>query len=801
MTLTGAGGAGKTRLALQAAAELVDGSGDGVWLIELAPLAAAEHVAPAACAALGLREDPGRPALERLVEYLADRAVLLVLDNCEHLVEAAAQLADALLRSCPRVVLLATSRQALRVDGEHAYRVPSLGVPAAGDLALDSVLASDAVRLIRDRARQVDHEFELDAGNAALCGAICRQLDGMPLAIELAAARLRSMSLSDVHDRLDRRLSLLTRGSRSAMPRQQTLRATVDWSFRLLDEPERALLARLSVFAGGFDLAAAEEVGAGAAGDVLDQLDSLVDKSLVQAERRDGAIRYRLLETVRQYAAEQLAASGAAQAAQRAHAEHYLALAERADPPVMRDEHLAWLDRLDDEHENLRAALELLLGDPSDAGPALRLASALLWWWHIRGQAVSGGQLAERALAHPAIAAAPPADRARALLGAGDLAVMRGEYAHASALLARASEIAQEAGEPGLAAAALRWASFAEYSRGNRDDAARLIEEALALALASGDPQVEAQVLSIPIYHAGKPHGANVRAMRRSLDLLAELGDLRWTPITLNNLGNAELAAGDVDAARAHLEESARLARLIGNESSLCYTLVTLVLACVEQGELAAAEAHLDEVAERAARQGYFGITPYVLLGHALLASRERHHELAATLHGAADAELRRFGAAAYDIAETRLLEPDRERLRAALGDAEFERLAARGSTLEPQQAIALARSGKRGLKGRGRTADFAGTAGALALAPGSTDLGPRGGPAPCTTGDGARDEERVAPPPFGEGGEESRQSPTGGSAASPWVGTPANSTCGVRASRTTAHACPPQAAGSWNRT
>ena len=516
----------------------------------------------------------------------------------------------------------------------------------------------------------------------------------MPLAIELAAARLRSMSLSDVHDRLDRRLSLLTRGSRSAMPRQQTLRATVDWSYRLLDEPERALLARLSVFAGGFDLAAAEEVGAGAPGDALDQLDSLVDKSLVQAERRDGAIRYRLLETVRQYAAEQLAASGAAQAAQRAHAEHYLALAERADPPVMRDEHLAWLDRLDQEHENLRAALELLLGDPSDAGPALRLASALLWWWDIRGQAVSGGQLAERALAHPGFDAAPPGDRARALFAAGDLAAFRGEYEHASALLARASEIAQEAGEPGLAAAALRRASYAEYSRGNRDDAARLIEEALALA--SGDPQVEAQVLSISMYPA-KPHEANLRAMRRSLDLLTELGDLRWTPITLNNLGNEELAVGDVDAARAHLEESARLARLIGNESALCGPLATLVLACVEQGELAAAEAHLDEVAERAARLGYLGFTPYILLGHALLASRERRHELAATLHGAADAELRRFGAAAFDMAEMRLLEPDRERLRAALGDAEFEGLAARGSTLGPQQAIALARTAGEG--------------------------------------------------------------------------------------------------------
>jgi tetratricopeptide (TPR) repeat protein len=362
----------------------------------------------------------------------------------------------------------------------------------------------------------------------------------------------------------------------------------------------------------------------------------------------------------------------------------------------MREEHLAWLDRLDDEHENLRAAFELLLDDPSDAGPALRLAGALLWWWEIRGEAVSGGQLVERALVHPAADAALPEHRARALVAAGHLAVVRGAHAHAAALLERASSAAGEAGRPALAALALRWAAFAEHALGDRDRAATLLDEALALARASHDRYVEAQVLSIALYRDA-PAELRAQAIHESLAIFAELGDLRWTPITLNNLGNDELRAGEVDAAREHLEESIRLARLIGNESALCFTTSTLVLACIEQGELAAASDHLDDLEARAERLGYLGITPYVLLGHALLASRDGRHELAARLHGAADAALRLSGDAAFDIAEEGLLEPDRKKLRTVLGDAEFERLAERGAALGAQQAIAVARAAREG--------------------------------------------------------------------------------------------------------
>jgi non-specific serine/threonine protein kinase len=641
------------------------------------------------CSALGLREEAGRSAVARLIDYLRERELLLVLDNCEHLIGACAALADDLVRACPGIVLLATSRQALGIEGEHAYRVPSLAVPSAGEESLDAVLASDAVRLIRERARQHDREFELDAGNAALASAVVRQLDGMPLALELAAARLRSMSIADVHERLDQRFRLLTRGSRTATPRQQTLRATVDWSYELLDGSERELLCALSVFAGGFDLEAAEAVGQTGTidpADVVDLLDALVDKSLVQADHSGTGIRYRLLETVRQYAAEQLAAAGEV-AVRDAHARHFLALAERVEPELLRTEHVGTLARLDDEHENLRAALDVLLDDPRDAEPGLRLAGALLWYWELRGQLVDGGRMAARAIAHPAVPDAAPRHLARALLTAAHLGVFRGENTYAVGLLERAHEAALEAGDRGRAAIALRWMAFAERTRGNHDRAGRVWADALALARAAGDRHAEAVVLALHV--ESSPGHERLASMRRACEIFEELGDLRWTPVALNNIGNEEVAAGDFEAAREHLEESQRQARLLGNESSLSYTGTTLVLVYVELGELDAADAALGELTERSERLGYHGMGPIILLGHALIASGRGHDEVAATLHGAADAEARRRDES-FDIAEAAVRRADHERLRARLGDAEFGRLHEHGATLTPRQALDL---------------------------------------------------------------------------------------------------------------
>ncbi|HEX4292115.1 MAG TPA: LuxR family transcriptional regulator, partial [Trebonia sp.] len=337
VTLTGAGGVGKTRLALQAAAGLADGTGDGVWFADLAPLRDPDLVWVTVADVLGVRLMPDRPVAETVVQAVGERRLLLVLDNCEQLIGTCAKVADALLRGCPNLALLATSREPLGIGGEQVYRVPSLGVPADGD-DVEAIGASESVRLLADRAAAQGVPLGWDEQAAQVAARICRRLDGIPLGIELAAARLRVMSPDELEARLDERFALLTGGSRAALARQQTLRAMVDWSWELLNPAEKAVLARLSVFAGGFGLAAAEAVARCPdvpAGEVLRQLGALVDKSLVQfGDTGAGPGRYRLLETVRQYAAGQLEAMGrpTAETARLAHRDYYLALAEEAAP-------------------------------------------------------------------------------------------------------------------------------------------------------------------------------------------------------------------------------------------------------------------------------------------------------------------------------------------------------------------------------------------------------------------------------------------------------------------------------------
>ncbi|HWZ71976.1 MAG TPA: winged helix-turn-helix domain-containing protein, partial [Casimicrobiaceae bacterium] len=331
-TLTGSGGVGKTRLAIEVASRLIDAFPDGVWLVELAALSDPRLVAQAAAEALEVKEQPARPVLETLGDYLASKKLLLVLDNVEHLLDACMRLVDELLRRCRDVAVLVTSRERLGVAGEQTYRVPSLTVPGPHDnLAPDALLVYEGVRLFIDRARLLRSDFSVTAENAASLASICYRLDGIPLAIELAAPRLRSMSVEELSQRLDQRFALLTDGSRTALPRHRTLRSTIDWSYDLLREPEKLFLRRLSVFAGGWTLAAAKEVCAGEGiehRDVLDLLTSLADKSLVVPEQEDAQTRYRLLETVRQYARDRLEDSGGSAAVRLRHRDYYLALAE-----------------------------------------------------------------------------------------------------------------------------------------------------------------------------------------------------------------------------------------------------------------------------------------------------------------------------------------------------------------------------------------------------------------------------------------------------------------------------------------
>ncbi len=687
VTLTGAGGAGKTRLALQVAAGLADGAGGGVWLADLASLADPDLVVVAVADVLGVRQQPGRPALDTLVEAVAGRSVLVLLDNCEHLIGACAKLADALLRGCPNLALLATSREPLGIGGEYVYRVPSMRTPADGDDP-DAIRASEAVRLLADRAAAQGVPLDVDEDTAGVAGRICRRLDGIPLAIELAAARLRGMSAAELEARLDGRFALLTGGSRARPARQQTLRAMVEWSWELLTGSERAALARLSVFAGGFGLAAAEAVAAGPdvlAGEVLGHLAALVDKSLVQFEGAGaGTGRYRLLETVRQYAAGQLDALGpaAAGAARMAHRDYYLALAETAAPQLMAHDQAEWLDRLDLELGNLRAAIAFSLTQP-DTEPGLRLAAALRRYWMARGHAAEGAGVLRALLDAPTERRAT-LPRAWALAAAARLLHHTGAYAMAEDYCEEALAIARAAGDDYLVAELLYDRGWVLLRQGQPGAALPLIESGLSLARRLGEPQLTGRLLSVrsSAANAAEDQAGAARDMAEALRLFRQAGNQLQVAALLGNLGYYELSAGDLDAARGHLAESLDISRALNDRSNIAYGSFNLGLAEYLAGSPGAAEALFAEALDLTRRMGIKATMAYALIGLALVGRSGADPGWSARLHGAADQALANLGHALEPL-EGRLANLDRQRLRAAMGDEAFDAEYAAGRTLD----------------------------------------------------------------------------------------------------------------------
>ena len=693
VTLTGAGGAGKTRLGLQVAAGLADDAGDGVWFADLAPLQDPDLVAVTVADVLGVRLEPGLPVLEAVVEALAGRSLLVLVDNCEHVVETCAKLADALLRGCPGLALLATSREPLGIDGEQVYRVPSLGTPAEDDDA-QAIRTSEAVRLLADRAAAQGVPLASDEKTAAVAGRICRRLDGIPLAIELAAARLRVLPVPELEARLDERFALLTGGSRAALPRQRTLRAMVDWSWELLTGAERAVLARLSTFAGGFGLAAAEAVAAGPdvpAAEVLGQLGALVDKSLVQFDDTGtGPGRYRLLETVRQYAAERLDGLGpaAAGAARLAHRDYYLALAEEACPQLIGAGQAAWLDRLDAEVGNLRAAIAFSPTE-ADPEPGLRLAASLREFWLARGHAAEGAD-ALQALLNTPTAQEATLPRARALATAAHLLQQTGGYSIAGDYCEEALAIARAAGDDYLVAELLYVRAWLLVRQGQPDAALSLIESGLGLARGLGEPHLTARLCSARAYAtnvAGDPAGA-ARDNAEALRLFRQAGDRLQAGTQLCNLSDYDLWTGDLDAARRHLAESLDIARALNARHSAVIGTFNLGLAEYLSGSPAAAEALFSEALGLARRMGMKRHTAYALIGVALAGRGGADPGWSARLHGTADQALADLGHALHPL-EARLAGLDRERLRAALGAEAFEAEYAAGRALDPAQVLA----------------------------------------------------------------------------------------------------------------
>jgi predicted ATPase/class 3 adenylate cyclase len=442
VTLTGAGGAGKTRLAVEVAEQLVTGFEGGVWYIDLAPITDPAVVTVTVAHTLGLSDQPARSTVEALSRFISDRKVLMLLDNCEHLLDSCGELAVALLGGCPQLTILTTSREPIGVDGEVTWRVPSLA------------LEDEAIELFTDRARRARPDFRVTGDDTGLVAEICRRLDGMPLAIELAAARVRTLSLAQIVESLHDRFRLLTGGARTAVRRQQTLRASVDWSHSLLTDPERTLFRRLAVFVGGFDLEGAQAVGASTEVEsyqLLDQLGLLVDKSLVVAEEVSGAMRYRFLETVRQYALEKLAESGEADVVRTRHRDHFASISALLDTPARRGFN-ARLDRTDTEIDNLRAAFAWSQ-DNRDLDAAVELASSLQPLWQTRGRLREGLAWFKAILTNDVArdVELAPAVRARALADKAALDALVSPYA-GMAQAEQALEIARTLNDPALLA-------------------------------------------------------------------------------------------------------------------------------------------------------------------------------------------------------------------------------------------------------------------------------------------------------------------------------------------------------------
>jgi predicted ATPase/class 3 adenylate cyclase/DNA-binding CsgD family transcriptional regulator len=696
VTIAGPGGIGKSRLALQVAADVLDGTGDGVWLVELAPVAEPELVTRTAAAALRVSEAPGQPMLRTLIDAIGDRDLLLIIDNAEQVLGAVAELADAVVRSCPRVCLLVTSREPLGIGGEHVFRVPGLAVPPAGLAAPDRLAAFESVQLFTEHAALHRRGFIVDDASAAAVAAICVRLDGIPLALELAAARLGSLSVPEISARLDQRFRLLTTGNRTALPRHQTLRALIDWSYDLLSSQEQIVFGRLSVFAGGWTLDAAEAVARGgdvAEWQVLDLLAGLVGKSLVQAEVLQASTRYRLLETIRHYAAERLAlrAGSDLQDARAAHRDHYLALVETAAARMRGPDEHRWLDRIEAEFDNVRAALAFSIADPGSAESGLRLASGL------RAFAFSRGHSGEVIEALGALLGRPDARQptrylAIALVTNCKLLTHFDRRPDIPSMAEEAITIARGLADDDLAADALTALNWFSFLQGDLPAALARAGEAVALATAAGNPRRLVVALGHrAVFRAETGDlNASLADYQEVLSIARAIGDNSTVVVTLINLGVDQVTAGEFPAARAYLQDALRLADAHGYQHLSAAAEMNLGFAYLMNSDAASARRLLVGVLDRARATGEKTWVHGALLGLALAAGADADPAVAVTLHGAADHEYEQAGQA-FDAQESKMRTRDHARLRDALGEAAFDAAYARGRTLSQADAIALA--------------------------------------------------------------------------------------------------------------
>ena len=644
VTLTGPGGSGKTRLAVEVARASLDHFPDGVWLVELEAVSHPATVPQSVAAALGIGEsaslgvtgDTARPLTDKLIDYLRAKELLVVLDNCEHLIDACAEVTERVLRSAPKTRFLVTSRERLGVAGEALLPVPPLGVPGDRELALSQIARSDAVQLFVDRATDVQPGFVLDASTGPAVSHICRRLDGIPLAIELAAARVRILPPAQIAARLDDRFGPLTSGSRGTLPRHQTLRAAVDWSYELLGEPERELFGRLSVFAGGFTLEAAEEVCGDEGGDpagVLESLSRLVDQSLVIAEDA-GHARFRMLETLRSYAAARLAGSGTAQQLQRRHAGHFLRLAQQAEPLLRGPQQATWLRALERDHDNFSAAMDWAFRHDPDV--AVRLTSALAYFWLIgRHRSEVRQRLAQ---AVDTARGASPANRARALIWAAMLANVEGRADQAAAQAQEAYELAKDAGDLWWTALCEAVLGLALGLHGEIGRAGELIGAGRARFAAAGDDWGTA-IATMLLGYVSMFTAQHERATALARDSLASFraaGDQWGQTMALELLGLLARRQGAFDDAVSAYEEALGVIRDLGLRDEVPFLLADLGDLQVGRGNFETAAVLHKEALDLAQDLGAGDAAALARSGLAMAARRQGDYERARELQLAA---------------------------------------------------------------------------------------------------------------------------------------------------------------------
>jgi predicted ATPase/DNA-binding XRE family transcriptional regulator len=655
LTLTGTGGVGKTRLALEAARVAGEFFADGVGFVVLAPLNNVEFVVPSVVRSFGLREAAGQSPREALGAYLRTKRLLLTLDNFEHLLGAAPEV-SWLMESCPNLTVLVTSRAPLRIGGEQEYPVPPLELPiSTRDPRVEEVLGSPSGRLFVERARAASPGFSLSRQNAAAVASICWRLAGLPLALELAAAKVRFLSPSSLLARLDRALS--TGWARDVPERQRTVRATLDWSHDLLSEPEKALFRRLSVFAGGFTLEAAEAVGAAgdvAAEDALESLGRLVEQSLVTAELDGDGMRYGMLEPVRQYASEKLEESGEARVASRSHTLFFLDLAEQAYPELRGPHQAEWLDRLEREHGNLRAAMGWALS-AEETETAMRLGWALWVFWWLRGYQREGRHWMEVLLEYDV----PANLRAIALAVVGTMDYTQGDYESSEGHLQESLELAKRMGDKVRAALAVYILGLLALNGQEAEAARSRLEEALSLYLEIGDDQMVSSVRS--------------------------------------HLGVLLLIQDDLDRATAMMEEGLALARKLGDRLGINNALYLLAQVAQAEGDHGLAARRLEEGVRLSEEIGDRANLGYFLEGLAVVAGVQGEVERSARLFGAAEGLLQAVEAPVYDYYEPNrsLYQHIKAAVRSQLGKEDFNEAWERGRAMAFEQAVAFALEGE----------------------------------------------------------------------------------------------------------